>query len=48
MSAPAAKEHPRQHPLGELQSPTDQGAQHQGARSDHAEQNRLGRVPGAV
>jgi hypothetical protein len=35
------RKHARQHPLWELQSPTGQGTQHQGARSDHAEQNRL-------
>jgi len=32
--------HSRQHPLWELQSPTGEGTQHQGARRDHAEQNR--------
>jgi hypothetical protein len=34
-------EHSRQHPLWELKAPPGQGTQHQGARSDQAEQNRL-------
>ena len=33
--------HSRQYPLWELESPTGQGTQHQGVRSDHAEENRL-------